>query len=197
MKTPILFATSNSHKLNEAQEILADWKVLSLKDFPQLLTLHPKETGATFEENAHIKAIAYGAASGVLTLSEDAGLEVTALNNEPGVYSARWRPGTHEDRYKAVLQALTGVADRNARFVAVVCVYDPLKKETHHFRGEVTGTIAPEARGTGGFGYDPIFIPQGSIKTFAELSAQEKQAVSHRRRALEQFVAWWRTRPEV
>lgn len=191
MKNTILFATRNPHKLKEAREILTEWEVLSLEDFPDLAQLNPQETGATFEENARIKAIAYGAASGIPTLSEDAGLEVMALNNEPGVYSARWRPGTNEDRYKAVLEALTGITDRRARFVSVVGFYDPDTKETHQFRGEIVGTIALEPQGTGGFGYDPIFIPKGSSETFGQLSASEKQSMSHRRRALEEFRTWW------
>ncbi|HEX9817396.1 MAG TPA: RdgB/HAM1 family non-canonical purine NTP pyrophosphatase [Patescibacteria group bacterium] len=188
----ILFATSNEHKLKEARAILPEIKLLSLVEFPQAQQLNPQEIGGTFEENAKIKALAYGQASQVLTLAEDAGLEVMALDNEPGVRSNRWLGGTNEDHYREVLRRLKGKMDRRARFVAVICLHDPQTGQAHCFEGEIKGTIARSPRGSSGFGYDPIFIPEGHDQTFGELDPTVKHQLSHRRRALGAFYDWWR-----
>lgn len=190
----ILFASGNPHKLEEARAILPEINWLSLADFPELKNLNPEETGKTFEDNAEIKARAYGVVSGVVSVAEDAGLEVAALNNEPGVYSARWVPGSDRDRYETLLKRLGGNTNRQAQFVAVICWFDPASGQLEFFRGEMPGSIALEARGNNGFGYDPVFIPEGYDQTFAELGSKVKHQISHRQRALERFSQWLKTR---
>ncbi|OGJ37848.1 MAG: non-canonical purine NTP pyrophosphatase, RdgB/HAM1 family [Candidatus Pacebacteria bacterium RIFOXYB1_FULL_39_46] len=190
----ILFATRNSNKLREAQEILVDLELLSPTVISALKNIDPAETGATFEENAKLKARAYGRASGLPVIAEDAGLEVASLNNQPGVHSARFIAGADRDRYLKVLDLLKEQTDRQARFVAVICWYDPANNETKLFRGTVTGQIAQEPRGTSGFGYDPIFIPKGYDQTFGELEANVKHQLSHRKKALSAFYDWWQAR---
>jgi XTP/dITP diphosphohydrolase len=191
----ILFATGNEHKLAEAREILPELELLSLADFPNLQGLDPSETGTTFEENATIKAKAYGKRAKLPTLAEDAGLMVDALGNEPGVYSARWVAGSDRDRYQTLLKRLGANTNRAARFVAVICLYDPKSSKTECFRGEALGKIALEAKGNNGFGYDPVFVPEGHSKTFGELDTAIKHQLSHRKKALSAFYEWWLNRP--
>lgn len=186
----LLFATGNSHKLAEVRGIAPGVEWLSIADFPQLVDLNPEETGKTFEENAILKARAYGIASGVPTVAEDSGLVVDALNGEPGVRSARWVPGTDQDRYTELLSRLKNAETRTARFVTVACFFDPQTQETKCFQGEVEGSIGWEARGNQGFGYDPVFIPEGFHQTFGELGVDVKSTMSHRARALQPLVAW-------
>jgi XTP/dITP diphosphohydrolase len=189
----LLFATGNPHKLQEVKAILPAINWLSLADFPKLEKLNPQETGSTFEENALLKTKVYGDASGITTVAEDSGLEVKALNNEPGIYSARWVPGSHQDRYEALLKKLGNESDRAARYVAVACFYEPKTQEIKCFQGVVAGKIASQAQGTGGFGYDPIFIPEGYNQTFAEIELAKHQ-LSHRHRAFEKLNQWLLTR---
>jgi XTP/dITP diphosphohydrolase len=147
------------------------------------------ETGATFEENALAKARDGYAATGLPTVADDSGLTVTALNGMPGVLSARWS-GTHGDdvaNYALLLAQIRDVPDgrRSAAFVsACALVYGPGADDGTVVRGEWPGVIAREPRGEGGFGYDPVFIPQGESRSAAELSPTKKDAVSHRGRAL-------------
>ena len=188
----VLFATSNDYKLLEARAILPGLEWVSLDDFPQLKALDPAETGKTFAANAELKAREYGEASQALTLAEDSGLEVAALGGEPGIHSARWVSGSDEDRYTTMLAKMAGEPDRSAQYVSVLCLYDPQSKQVEFFRGEVKGKIIDEPRGTGGFGYDPVFVPEGENRTFAELAViDEKHQYSHRRHALDAFHAWW------
>jgi XTP/dITP diphosphohydrolase len=190
--TKILFATNNQHKLKEVKEILPEIDWLFLGDFPQLSKLDPEETGSTFEENAKIKAIEFGEASRVLSMADDSGLEVFALGGQPGVRSARWVPGTNEDRYFFLLQELAGEKNRSAQFVSALCLYDPDKKKEYFFRGEAKGAIAKKSQGSGGFGYDSVFIPAGERLTFAQLAeAGNKHKYSHRRKSLNAFHEWW------
>ena len=142
-----------------------------------------EETGETFEENALIKARAVVEAAGTLAVAEDSGIEIDALGGRPGIHSARW--AAEEDWIPRVLRELeaTGGRDRSARYVAAVALVRPDGRE-HVERGTVEGSIAEAPRGTGGFGYDPIFVPdEGDGRTFAEMSAEEKHALSHRGRA--------------
>jgi len=147
------------------------------------------ETGATFEENALAKARDAYAATGLPAVADDSGLEVAALNGMPGVLSARWS-GAHGDdvaNYALLLAQMRDVPDerRSAAFVsACALVYGPGDADLTVVRGEWPGVIAREPRGAGGFGYDPVFIPQGESRSAAELTAAEKDAVSHRGRAL-------------
>jgi XTP/dITP diphosphohydrolase len=169
--------------------LLADLPVewVSLQDLG-LEDLDVPETGATFTENARIKASAYAEASGVLTLADDSGLEVDALGGAPGVYSSRYAgPGaSDEDRYRKLLAELGGTPDeaRTARFRCVVAVAAP-GGDVRTAEGACEGRIGRAPRGENGFGYDPVFIVEGRGQTMAELTAGEKNALSHRARALE------------
>jgi len=197
----ILMATTNRGKIAELRGLLrADgWEVIGLSD---LASPPPpvEETGATFVENALLKADYYSRASGELTLTDDSGLEVAALNGRPGVYSARYGGEGLSDRQRNdhLLAELTGVpeGDRDARFVCVLALVGKNDGETTRetFTGFCEGRITIAARGEGGFGYDPIFLDPSSGRSFAELSPEEKLARSHRGRALEQLRAHLRSR---
>lgn len=186
----LLFATGNSHKLAEVRSITPGVEWLSVADFSNLSHLDPEETGETFEENAVLKAKAYGMASGVPTVAEDTGLIVDALNGEPGIYSARWVVGSDEDRYTTLLKRLGTSENRVARYVTVVCYFHPQTQEIQLFEGRLEGEIGWEARGERGFGYDPVFIPEGSQQTFGEMSDEVKSEISHRARAIQQLITW-------
>ena len=192
MKTTVLVASRNRKKLAELHRVLdaagvSGLTLVSLDDVPAFE--EAPETGATFEENALAKARDAYAATGLPTVADDSGLAVAALNGMPGVLSARWS-GTHGDdvaNYALLLAQMRDVPDerRSAAFVsACALVYGPGADDSTVVRGEWPGAIAREPRGEGGFGYDPVFIPQGESRSAAELSAAEKDAVSHRGRAL-------------
>jgi XTP/dITP diphosphohydrolase len=175
--THAVLATGNAHKVPEIAEILGPAFVLDAVD-PDV-----EETGTTFEENALLKARAVVARTGRLALADDSGIEVDALGGGPGVHSARW---TEEpDWIPRVLRETAGVAwpQRTGRFVSAAAAVWPDGRQLV-VRGVVEGHIATEARGAGGFGYDPIFVPdEGDGRTFGEMSATEKHALSHRGRA--------------
>lgn len=187
----LLVATGNRHKVREIEQILAhlaggaDFTLLSAADFPFIPA--PEETGTTFEANALLKARAYAVASGLLVLADDSGLAVDALQGRPGVYSARYAP-TSEAANARLLEALQGVeaGRRQARFECVAALADPHGGAAVR-RGVLAGRIAAAPRGRGGFGYDPIFEltegPHAGLTT-AEIAAEEKNAISHRGRAL-------------
>ncbi|GEM_PF-163861 len=183
----LLLGTKNHDKGKELARLLDNGglRVLTLADFPGSPDV--RETGRTFEANARLKARAFGRRTGALTLADDSGLMVDALNGRPGVHSARFAgPGcTYADNNRKLLKLLakkTGGA-RSARFVCVMALYDGARS-VGIARGECRGRIAVSARGERGFGYDPVFIPAGSKKTFAEMSRAAKNALSHRGRAL-------------
>src|ERR1044071_9424598 len=190
--TELLVATNNKGKVGELSQLLADFplRLRLLGEFPDIE--EAEETGETFAENATIKALHYSARSGLLTLSDDSGLAVDALDGAPGVYSARYagRDATYAERMSKLLGELgaTGDPDRRARFVCVIAVADPSTNTLHAFEGECRGRIAQAPRGTGGFGYDPLFIPDGYDETFGELPPEVKHTLSHRARALQQAV---------
>lgn len=146
-----------------------------------------EETGETFEENASLKATFYGRRTGLLTLADDSGLEVEALGGAPGVRSARYAGAgaTDGQRVARLLKELEGKSDaeRGARFVCVLALYDPSAVRLRSFRGVCAGRIATSARGAHGFGYDPVFVPEGYDLSFAELPVEIKQTISHRARA--------------
>lgn len=185
----LLLATSNPGKLRELRALLATagWEALSPQDLG--LSLEVPETGATLAENALLKARAFTAAAGLPALADDSGLEVAALGGEPGIHSARWVPGSDADRVAALLQRLRSrpLPERDAAFRAVVALVWP---DGHQLlaEGRVQGRIALAPRGQGGFGYDPIFLVEdGGLdgsRTMAELSPEEKAALSHRARAM-------------
>jgi XTP/dITP diphosphohydrolase len=190
--TRILLATRNPKKLNELRRILAplpDLQVIGLADVPPFP--EAPETGATFEENALAKGRDALSATGLITVAEDSGLAIDALNGMPGVLSARWS-GTHGDdaaNNTLVLAQLSDVPDdrRGAAFICAASLVTPAGQETT-VRGEWRGSITREPRGNNGFGYDPIFIPEGETRTSAELSPDEKDEQSHRGRALRLLV---------
>lgn len=184
----LLIATGNAGKLREIREALgeAPFKIKSLADFHESVRVDVEETGVTFEENAILKAKTYAMRTGMLTLAEDSGLEVEALGGRPGVLTARYAPGSDEDRYRKLLDEMKDVPDekRTARFIAVVAIYDPAGGKTRTCRGEYRGHITRAPQGSGGFGYDPIFFSDELEKTGAEMSAAEKSSVSYRGRAI-------------
>ena len=184
----LLIATKNKGKLIEIQNLLENipHQLVDLGDAG--ITDDIPETGATFEENAIQKARFAGLKSGLLTLADDSGLEIEYLEGRPGVKSARYVPGTDNDRVNQVLKELKGVPTekRNAKFVAVVALFDPRDNSVKTWRGESLGTIADAPAGSRGFGYDPIFYNFDIRKTNAQATAREKNQVSHRARALRQ-----------
>ncbi|MGN0660350.1 MAG: RdgB/HAM1 family non-canonical purine NTP pyrophosphatase [Oscillospiraceae bacterium] len=177
----LVAATGNKGKLKEFSEILSEYgyEIVSAREAG--ITEEPEETGTTFEENARIKARAIYGALKTATVADDSGLEVDYLGKAPGVYSARYAP--EGERCNRILSELEGVpeAERTARFVSVICFIDSDGNEIT-VRGECEGKIAFEKRGTNGFGYDPIFLVGG--KTMGEMNSEEKNAVSHRGKAL-------------
>ena len=187
MKMKVLLASNNGHKIKEIKEILGDFfDVVSLREAG--VESDPEETGATFEENARIKAVAGMKASGMPCIADDSGLEVFALDGLPGVMSARYAGGHGDDsaNNEKLLRELENASDRSARYVCVICMAFPNGHEIVA-RGECRGTILKEARGEGGFGYDPLFFFPQFGKRFAEITAEEKNEVSHRKAALREF----------
>lgn len=180
----IIFATNNAHKLEELRQILAGrFNVLSLAD----IDCHEDipETAPTIEGNAVMKAQWIHEHYGVDCFSDDTGLEIDALGGEPGVHSARYATDGHDNiaNINKVLTKMAGVTDRTARFRTVIALI--MDGELHTFKGEVEGRILTERHGEGGFGYDSIFQPvEGDGRTFGEMSAQEKNSISHRGRAV-------------
>jgi XTP/dITP diphosphohydrolase len=194
----LLVATNNAGKVRELSRLLADLplrlRFLSeLEDIPEV-----EETGTTFAENATLKALQYSKLSGMLTLSDDSGLSVDALGGAPGVYSARYAgaQATYAERIRKLLGELaaTGDEERRARFVCVIAIANPSTGLLDIFEGTCEGCIAHAPRGTGGFGYDPLFIPEGHEQTFGELPPEVKQFISHRARALAKAIRYLRSR---
>lgn len=184
MKSVVL-GTHNPDKLAELKKLLkgSGIKVLSLSDFPQCP--EARETGRTFEANARIKARAYSCHAKTLALADDSGLMVSALGGRPGVYSARFAgPGcTYRDNNRKVLRLLKSKKSRRAKFISSMALYSN-GRPVAIAKGECRGKIAKDEKGTYGFGYDPIFVPQGFTKTFAQLTPKTKNQISHRAKAL-------------
>jgi len=184
----IVIASSNPHKVVEIREVLRGLKIEVLGAREAGVELQVDEDGGTFEANAAKKALAYARQAGEFALADDSGLEVDALDGRPGVFSARYAGA--ECDYAAnnskLLAELEGESRRRARFVCVAAFADP-EKVLFTVRGEVEGTITESPRGEGGFGYDPVFFYEDAGKTFAEMTLEEKNAVSHRGRALRAF----------
>ena len=177
----IVAATGNQHKLQEYRQLLGDQKIgikslLDYSDYPA-----PEENGASFKENASIKALAACRYCDVPAFADDSGLEVAALDGRPGIHSSRYAP-TDAERIAKLLDEMKGVTDRRARFVCVIAIAAN-GEVIETFEGEVSGKILDAPRGENGFGYDPIFQPDGFDKSFAELSSEEKNRISHRARA--------------
>lgn len=192
MKRKIVFATGNAGKMREIREILADMdlEVVSMAEIGADIEI--EENGATFEENAVIKARAVGKVCGEIVLADDSGLEVDHLNREPGIYSARYmgEDTSYTVKNTNLIQRLEGVADdkRTARFVCVIAAVLPDGRKLHT-RATIEGIIGYEEKGDNGFGYDPIFYLPSYGKYSAELSPEEKNRISHRGKALEEMKA--------
>lgn len=192
----LLIATGNEGKIKEFAEFLGDLPVdlVGLRDVA--IYNEVEETGSTFEENAVLKARGYAAISGVWTLADDSGLEVEALGNRPGVLSARYG-GEHTpfDRKIEMLldeMVATGDAGRRARFVCAIAVADSRGDIQYVAKGECKGAIAQKPKGENGFGYDPIFVPEGFTQTFGELSGEVKGQISHRALATAKIIEYFR-----
>ncbi len=183
----LVFATNNKHKLSEVRAILKDqFEVYSLAEINCFDDI--PETADTLEGNAEQKAVWVLEKYGYDCFADDTGLEIEALDGRPGVYSARYAGEncSFEDNNKKVLAELEGKENRNAKFRTVICL--KLNGETHFFSGEVKGRIIDENRGSKGFGYDPIFIPEGYEESFAEMGDELKNTMSHRYRATQKLV---------
>jgi XTP/dITP diphosphohydrolase len=186
----LLLATRNQHKKRELQELLSgiEVDVLTLEDLKPMAEV--EEDGATFEANAVKKAWETAKQSGLLSLADDSGLEVDALQGRPGVHSARFAgEGASDEANNAkLLELLQDVSDdeRTARFVCVIALCDP-SGTLHTVRGECEGSIIRIPSGSGGFGYDPLFVPRGYDQTYAQLSALAKNSISHRGAALKKI----------
>ena len=186
MTKEILIATHNQHKKEEIQQILGDqFNVTSLTDYD----LHDEivEDGLTFHENALIKAKFCFEKTRKPSLGDDSGLVVESLDGRPGIFSARYA-GNHDfaKNMAKVLEEMNGVENRKAYFVTVMCLVE--ENSVKYFEGRVYGNLTQTIKGEKGFGYDPIFIPEGYKITFAEMSAEDKNKISHRKQAIEKFL---------
>lgn len=183
----LIFATNNENKVEEVKSKIGKYYyILSLKDLGDDEDI--PETGDTLQDNAMLKAEYVWNKYTASCIADDTGLEVQALNNAPGVYSARYA-GEHkssQDNIDKLLNELEGIDNRSAQFKTVIALIKDGKK--YLFEGTVDGTITKEPRGTGGFGYDSVFQPSGFDKTFAEMTLEDKNQISHRARAIEQLV---------
>ncbi len=182
----LLFASHNHHKAMEINTLLGNsFLIKNLNDLNILEEI--EENGFSYQENAFIKAHYLSNKTGLPVFSEDSGLEIESLNYAPGIYSARYS-GTRDtqNNIQKVLQEMEGYLNRKARFISVFCFVHQDKK--YFFEGQLEGTILKAPKGQAGFGYDPIFKPVGFSKSLAEISIMEKNQISHRTKALRQFI---------
>lgn len=195
----LLVATQNEFKIKEIKSILKDhFEIVSLKDLNDSEDII--ESGDTFFENALLKAGYFAKKHQMLTLADDTGLCVEALNNAPGIFSSRYSGLGTQGNISLLLDELEGVKNRNAYFISVVVLYDPKTMEYQSFKGTIHGVITEEKRGTGGFGYDSVFYIPGEKKTMAEISTELKNKISHRALALEalkESVKWKCWLPQI
>ena len=190
----MVIATRNSGKMNEMWKMLSEttYNPLSLDDVQ--INEEVEETGVTFRENAILKAKTYGKLCGKLTLADDSGIEVDALDGQPGIYSARYggEGKDDNDRNELLLKNLSGISEDKltARFRCVVALWNPINDASVTFEGRIEGKITLNVRGSNGFGYDPLFFFPEKNKTLAELSIQEKEVVSHRGKAMREAIMY-------
>lgn len=188
----LLLATKNAGKIRELAELLADLPIClrGLSEFRNVV--EPEETGATFSENAVLKAKYYALQTGLWALADDSGLEIESLGGAPGIFSARYAGEnvSYSEKMNKLLQEMnnTNSGNRRARFVCAMAVVDETGNIKFLSEGICNGKIAANPCGTNGFGYDPIFIPDGFSETFGELSNEIKQKISHRLRAIEKII---------
>jgi XTP/dITP diphosphohydrolase len=187
MVSQLVFASSNPNKLTEIKLLLPPrFELLGLEDIGFKEDI--EETGKTFEDNAALKANAVFEFSNLVCFADDSGLEVEALDGKPGVKSARYagEPVDHQKNIELLLANLQGKKNRKARFKTIVCLRLPSK--TFFFEGTVNGHITESPIGDNGFGYDPVFMPEGGDRTFAQMSLDEKNAISHRKKAIAKMI---------
>ncbi|MCX6252033.1 MAG: RdgB/HAM1 family non-canonical purine NTP pyrophosphatase [Bacteroidetes bacterium] len=192
MENELLFATNNAHKLREIQEIIGDsYHILSLKDIQ--LDIEIPETSDTIEDNASQKAQFIFDKTGRNCFADDTGLEIEALDGRPGVYSARYagEECSFEDNMRKVLEEMDQIQNRKAIFRCIVCLI--FEGNEYLFEGRVEGVILPAKRGKGGFGYDPVFLPDGFDQTFAEMPPYLKNGISHRGKAITRMIRFLET----
>jgi XTP/dITP diphosphohydrolase len=185
----LIFATNNQHKVDEIRAALkSEHGVISLKEAG--ININIPEPHDTLEDNAKEKSFTIYRLTGNDCFSEDTGLEVVALNGEPGVKSARYAGDecSFEKNVEKLLDKMTGVVNREAQFRTVISLF--LDGKEYQFEGICKGQVTTEKRGSDGFGYDPVFIPDGGVCTFAEMNIQEKNKFSHRRKALDKMIAF-------
>ena len=192
----LLLATQNPNKVIELKRLSHNQlDVISLKDLN--IVEDVEETGTSFEENARLKALWAYQQTGLPCIADDSGLEITALNNEPGVYSARYlgvdTPYTIKNQI--ILDRMQNQVDRSARFISVVCLVLG-ENDVHCFEGVMLGSIDFEAKGSNGFGYDPIFLPENHRLTYAEMDLNTKNDLSHRGQAFRKVIAYLESRAE-
>jgi len=191
----LFIATKNVGKVKELGKLLENLplRLRGLDDFPN--TIEPEETCATFVENAVLKAKYYAQQTGGWALADDSGLEVAALNNAPGVFSARYagEKASGKERIEKLLRELDGIENRAARFVCAMAIADDTGEIKFVAEGVCSGKIALAASGANGFGYDPVFIPDGFSVTFGELTGEIKQQISHRARATVKIIQYLRS----
>jgi XTP/dITP diphosphohydrolase len=187
----LVLASRNAHKLRELEALLDPHRLEALPDGVEL----PPEHGASFAENASAKALAVAEGTGRASLADDSGIAVAALGGRPGIHSARYagERATDEENLAKLLRDLQGTSDRRAAYVCALALAEP-GREPRIFEARCEGRITTAPRGSGGFGYDPIFVPDeyaaGPERTMAELSRPEKDAISHRGRAARELLAW-------
>ncbi len=183
----LILATHNSNKIKEIKILLPEnFEIISLKELNFIEDI--EETENTFHGNALLKAKYISESFNANVISDDSGLEVEILNNEPGVFSARYfsEDATDRENVEYLLKNLLGKENRKAKFISVICLI--LDGKEYFFEGEIIGEIAFEPKGTIGFGYDSVFIPENSNRTFAEMNIKEKNKYSHRAKAIEKLV---------
>ena len=191
--TQLILATHNDHKAKEFRDILPQYSVQTLADLGHDDEI--KETATSLEGNSFIKAETVFKRYGHVVISDDSGLEVDALNGAPGVYSARYAgdPRNDQRNTEKLLDELQGASNRKAQFRTVITLMNT--ENSFQFEGIIRGTIAKSPRGEAGFGYDPVFIPEGVQQTFAELTANEKNKISHRANAIEKLLHFLNEHP--
>jgi XTP/dITP diphosphohydrolase len=183
----IILASNNKHKIEELKQILGtEYTLKSLAEIGCYEEI--EEYGTTFHQNSEIKAKYVFDKFGLNVIADDSGLEIEALGGKPGVYSARYagEPTNHSANIQKVLSELENSTNRSARFVTIITLF--LDGQKYFFEGEIKGTITKNLKGSSGFGYDPVFIPDGYTLTFAEMSAELKNSISHRKNALLKMI---------
>ncbi len=184
-----LVATNNKGKLKELKDHLKNYNILSLEDIKKTIK-EPIENGKTFKNNSLIKAKYYAQKTGYLTIADDSGLCVNALDGRPGVFSSRYAEGSAQKGYEKLLKELENMSDRSAYFQSVITLFDPASDKYEQFEGTCEGNISNAPSGENGFGYDPVFIPKGLDKSFGKCSPQEKYSFDHRKKAIDKLMGY-------